>query len=95
MSRKINKIMRDSPQDTSHMDMCQGKALFEALQSPYNMNTIKGRSEIFKMLFDKKNGAIGGIYDDMKRFEEIYLNETLILKMGLLQLKNTMTYHHK
>ena len=42
------------------------------------------------MLFDKKNGAIGGIYNDMKRFEEIYPNETLIFKKGLSQLKK----HH-
>ena len=41
MTRRMNKIIRDSPQDTSHMDMCQGKALFEALQSSYNTNTIR------------------------------------------------------
>ena len=30
---------------------------------------IKGRNEIHKLLFDKKTGAIGGIYEDMKKFE--------------------------
>ena len=72
--------------------MCQGKALFEALQSSYNTNTIKGKSEIFKMLFNKKNGAIGGIYDDMKRFKEIYPNETFIFKKGLSHLNIPTTY---
>ena len=31
MNHRINKFMRDSPQQTNHMDLCQGKALFEAL----------------------------------------------------------------
>ena len=53
MSRRMNKIMRDCPKETTHMDLCQGKALFEALQN-YNVNTAKGRYEIHKLLFDKK-----------------------------------------
>ena len=53
MSRRMNKIMRDCPKETTHMDLCQGKALFEALQN-YNINTAKGRYEIHKLFFDKK-----------------------------------------
>ena len=53
MSRRMNKIMRYCPKETAHMDLCQGKALFKALQS-YNVNTAKGRYEIHKLLFDKK-----------------------------------------
>ena len=51
MSRQMNKIMRDCPKETTHMDLCQGKALFEALQN-YNINTAKGRYKIHKLLFD-------------------------------------------
>ena len=43
------------------MDLCQGKALFAALQG-HNTNTIKGRNEILKLFFDKKNGIVGGGY---------------------------------
>ena len=56
MSRRMNKILRDCPKETSHMDLCQGKALFEASQN-YNVNTPKGRYEIHKLLFNKKDGA--------------------------------------
>ena len=50
----------------NHMDLCQGKALFEALKS-YNTNTMKGSNEIYKLLCDKKTGTIGGIYEDIKK----------------------------
>ena len=87
MSKRMNKIMRDTAERTNHMDLCQGKALFEALKS-YNTNTMKGRNEIYKLLFDKKTGAIGGIYENMKKFEQIYPEETAIFEKGLSQLRN-------
>ena len=45
--------MRDTSDETNHMDLCQGKALFEALKA-CNTHTVKGRNEIHKLLFDKK-----------------------------------------
>ena len=60
MSKRMNKIMRDTAEQANHMDLCQGKALFEALKS-YNTDTMKGRNKIYKLLFDKKTGVIGGI----------------------------------
>ena len=86
MTRRINNMMRDCENETIHMDMCQGMALFEALRT-INATTIKGKSDIYKMIFDKKNGAIGGIYDDMKRFDDLYPDATLIFKKGLSQLR--------
>ena len=71
--------MRDSLEQTNHMDLCQGKALFAALQG-YNTNTIKGRNEILKLFFAKKNGIVGGIYEDMHKFEAIYPEANDIFK---------------
>ena len=71
--------MRDCPKETTHMDFFQRKALSEAIQN-YNVNTAKGRYEIHKLLFDKKNGAIGGIYEDMKHFGKLYPEADLIFK---------------
>ena len=77
--------MRDSFEETSHMDRCQGKALFEVL-SGHNLNSVQGRNEVHKLLFDRKNGAIGGIYEDMYKFDMIYLNELSVFEKGLRQL---------
>ena len=63
ISKRINSIIKDANDTLGHMDVCQGKALFEVL-SNHNPNSNKGRNEIFKLIFDKKVGAIGGIYDD-------------------------------
>ena len=65
MSKRVNAIMKDADDVLGHMDICQGKALFEVIGG-YDINTKKGRNELFKFLFDKKQGAIGGIYEDMK-----------------------------
>ena len=99
MSRRMNKIMRDCPKETTHMDLCQGKALFETLQN-CNVNTAKGRYEIHKLVFDKEDGAIGGIYEDMKHFGKLYPETDLIFKKGMSQLKkgyahrDNQDYHH-
>ena len=90
VSHRINKVMRDSSEKMHHMDSCQGKAIFTILQS-YNMNTIKGRNEIFKLFFDKKTGIMGSIYQDVCKFETIYPETNEIFKKRLSQLKN---YNH-
>ena len=70
MSRKINLLMKDANETLSHMDICQGKALFDVVSS-YNVNSNKGRNELFKLLFDKKVGALESIYTDMRDFETL------------------------
>ena len=78
--------MRNSLEQTNHMGLCQGKALFAALQG-YNTNRIKGRNEILKLFFDKNNGIVGGgggfIYEDMHKFEAIYPEASDIFKKGI------------
>ena len=72
--KRVNGIMRDTFEETNHMDFCKGKALFEVLNG-YNLNSVQGRNEVYKLLFDKKTRAIGGIYDDMEKFEGLYPTE--------------------
>ena len=71
--KKINKVMRDIFEETNHMDLCQGKT-FKVLKG-YNLNSVQGRNEVYKLLFDKKTAAIGGIYEDMHKFDTIYPKE--------------------
>ena len=59
MSKRVNNIMKDANEVFGHMDVCQGRALFEVI-SNYDTNTRKGRNELYKLLFNKKNGALGG-----------------------------------
>ena len=40
MSKRINATMKDSNDTLGHMDVCQGKALFDVI-SGYNVNTKK------------------------------------------------------
>ena len=68
MCKRVNDLMKDSEETLGHMDVCLGKALFEVFSS-YDTNTKKGRNELFKLFFDKKVGAIGGIYEDMNTFK--------------------------
>ena len=83
----MNKLMRDTSDNTNHMDLCQGKALFEVSKT-CNTHTMKGRNEVYKLLFDRKTGAIGGIYEDMKKFEQWYPKELEIFKKGVKQMRN-------
>ena len=83
--KRVNGIMRDIVEERNHMDLCQGKALFEVLNG-CNLNSVRGGNEVYKLLFDKKTGAIGGIYDDMEKFEGLYPTELSIFKQGLRQL---------
>ena len=82
MCTRVNNVMRDSFKETNHMDMCQGKALFEVLNR-HNLNSVQGRNEVYKLLFDRKNGAIGGIYEDMRKFDTFYPNELSVFEKGL------------
>ena len=68
MCKRVNDLMKDSEETLGHMDVCLGKALFEVVSS-CDTNTKKGRNELFKLFFDKKVGAIGGIYEDMNTFK--------------------------
>ena len=68
MCKRVSDLMKDSEETLGHMDVCLGKALFEVVRS-YDTNTKKGRNELFKLFFDKKVGAIGGIYEDMNTFK--------------------------
>ena len=68
MCKRVNDLMKDSEETLGHMNMCLGKALFEVVSS-YDTNTKKGRNELFKLFFDKKVGAIGGIYEDKNTFK--------------------------
>ena len=77
--KRMNKLMRDTSDSTSHIDSCKGKALFEALKT-CNTHTIKGRTEIRKLLFDNKAGAIGGISEDVNKFNQLYPKESIIFK---------------
>ena len=93
MCKRMNKQMRDTSDSTNHIDSCQGKALFEALKT-CNTQTIKGRNEIHKLLFDKKTGTIGGIYEDMKKFEQLYPKELEIFKKGIKQMRSYNQQKH-
>ena len=84
MSKRINAIMKDANDVVGHMDICQGKALFEVI-SGYDVNTKKGQNELYKLLFDRKHGAVGGIFENMKQFETIYLKENKIFENGIEQ----------
>ena len=69
MSRRVNRLLND--RDDGHMDSAQGLTLFKVMNK-FNTSTGKHRNEMFKLLFDKKTGSLGGIYEDMKRFKQIY-----------------------
>ena len=66
MSRRVNRLLNDS--NDGHMVSAQGLTLFKVM-SKFNTNASKQRNDMFKLLFDKKNGSLGGIYEDMKHFE--------------------------
>ena len=82
ISKIINSLMKDCNGPQDHMDVCQGKALFDVV-SRYDVNTKKGRNELYKLIFDKKNGAICGIFEDMKQFATLYPKEKKYSKMVL------------
>ena len=91
MSRKINSLMKDANETLGHMDVCQGKALFDVVSS-YNVNSNKGRNELFKLLFDKKVGALGSIYTDMRDFETLFPKENKIFEHSVEQAKELYVY---
>ena len=87
----MNNIMKDVNEVLGHMDVCQGRALFEVI-SNYDTNTRKGGNELYKLLFNKKNGALGGIYEDMKKFETLFPKENKIFRNGIEQIAKKYAY---
>ena len=85
MSKIMNSLMKDTNDTLGHMNVCQGRALFEVI-SNYNINTTKGRNELFKLIFDKKTGALGGIYEDMKHFDELFPKEAKVFNNAVDQI---------
>ena len=85
MCKRVNYLMKDSEETLGHMGMCSGKALFEVVSS-YDTNTRKGRNELFKLFFDKKVGAIGGIYEDVNTFKIKYPQVHKIFENAIEQL---------
>ena len=85
MSKRMNSLMKDTNDTLGHMDVCQGRALFEVI-SNYNINTTKGRNELFKLIFDEKTGAIGGIYENMKHFDELFPKEAKVFNNSFDQI---------
>ena len=85
ISKRINLLMKDCNGPQDHMDVCQGKGLFDVV-SGYDVNTKKGRNELHKLIFDKKSGSIGGIFEDMKQFTTLYLKENKIFQNGVEQM---------
>ena len=77
--------MKDTNEPTPHIDACQGKAFFDVI-SGYNINSAEGRNEVFKLLFNKKNGALGSVFEDIKKFNTLFPNEAKIFNCGLEQI---------
>ena len=67
------------------MDSAQGLTLFKVM-SKFNTNVSKQRNDMFKLLFHKKNGSLGGIYEDMKRFERLYPKAENTFKKAITEL---------
>ena len=85
VSKRINSLMKDCNGPQDHMDVCQGKVLFDVV-SGYDVNTKNRRNELYKLMFDKKNGAIGRIFKDMKQFATLYPKENKIFQNGVEQM---------
>ena len=55
MCKRVNRVMRDTVDESNHMDCCQGVALFARLQKSSNTQTNQGRKDLFKLFFNKKD----------------------------------------
>ena len=86
MSQRVNKFMKDVNDDTCHMDICQGKAFYDVINN-YSTQSSKGQNDIYKLLFNKKHGATGGIYEDFKNFDSLYPNEAKAFECGIEQIR--------
>ena len=85
MSKRMNSLMKGTNDTLCHMDVCQGRALFEVV-SNYNINTTKGRNELFRLIFDKKTRTLGSIYEDMKHFDELFPKEAKVFDNAVDQI---------
>ena len=83
MSRRVNRLLNDG--NDGHMDSAQGLALFRVMNK-FNTNTGKHRNDMFKLLFDKKTGSLGGIYKDMKCFQQLYPKAEATFKKAITEL---------
>ena len=61
MSQRVNRLRNDS-NDGQHKDSAQGLTLFKVMNT-FNTSTGKHRNKMFKLLFNKKTGSLGGIYE--------------------------------
>ena len=87
MCKRVNRVMRDTVDESKHMGCCQGVALFAHLQKSSNTQTNQGRKDLFKLFFNKEDGVFGGIYEDMKNFEFLYTEANQIFVEGVQQIK--------
>ena len=85
MSKCIHRILKDESDANGHMDKAQGLVLFKVMNK-FNTNTSKHRNNIFKLLFDKKNGSLGGIYEDTKHFQSLYPKAEQTFKNAISEL---------
>ena len=85
MSKRMHRLMADDVKPNKHMDKAQGASLFSIL-SKCNANVAKQRNELYKMLFDKKSGSIGGIYEDMCEFKTIYPKADKIFEKAISEI---------
>ena len=83
MTHRVNRLLNDTVDE--HMDSAQRLSLFKVINK-FNTNTSKHRNEIFKLLFDKKTGSLGGIYEDMKHFKQLYSKADSTFKKAITEL---------
>ena len=85
MSKRMHRLMADDIKPNKHMDKAQGASFFSVI-GKCNTNVAKQRNDLYKMLFDKKRGSIGGIYEDMLNFKTIYPKADKIFEKAVSEI---------
>ena len=85
MSKRMHRLMADDIKPNKHMDKAQGASFFSVI-GKCNTNVAKQRNDLYKMLFDKKKGSIGGIYEDMLNFKTIYPKADKIFEKAVSEI---------
>ena len=85
MSKRMHRLMADDNKPNKHMDKSQGASFFSVI-GKYNTNVAKQRNDLYKLLFDKKKGSIGGIYEDMLNFKSIYPKADIIFEKAVAEI---------
>ena len=85
MSKRMHRLMADDVKPNKHMDKAQGTSFFSVI-GKYNTNVAKHRNDLYKLLFDKKKGSIGGIYEDMINFTTLYPKADMIFKKAVAEI---------